>query len=135
MQVFYIEQLQKQKIAMALYVALFCFFVFSIYRNGDALSGKRVLIPSNIARSRDHVLELITNKAQLFTPAKRLCSLDGKPVEINSVENGGKYVAIEGSKTFQKVSYSIFGGKMPVVSRLENDYSFFLCVCAYFAIM
>ena len=92
-------------------------FSFSIYRNGDAHSGRRVLIPSNIARSRDHVLELVTTKAQLFTPAKRLCSLEGKPVEVSEIENGGKYVAMEGSKAFQKVSYSVVGNRVSIPPR------------------
>ena len=64
------------------------------------------------------MLELVTAKAQLFTPAKRLCTLDGKPVEVSEIENGGKYVAMEGSKAFQKVAYSILEDRLSLPPRL-----------------
>jgi len=62
-------------------------------------------------------LELVTTKAQLFTPAKRLCNLEGKPVEVSEIENGGKYVAMEGSKAFQKVSYAVVGNRVTIPPR------------------
>ena len=99
--------------------------------------------------SWEHVLELVTIKAELFTPAKRqvtpyklgyevglthcsdqsmdcgpastcncflafcliphtsrLCTLDGRTVHaVSEIQDGGKYVAIEGSKPFRKVAY------------------------------
>ena len=56
--------------------------------------------------SWEHVLEIVTEKADLFTPAKRLCTLDGNIVyAVSELQDGGKYVAIEGTKSFQKVAY------------------------------
>ena len=56
--------------------------------------------------SWEHVLELITEKAALITPAKRICTLDGRAVHaVSEIQDGGKYVALEGSKSFQKVAY------------------------------
>jgi len=38
-------------------------------------------------------------KAELFTPASRLCNMDGRPVKsLSELENGKHYVAIEGNK-------------------------------------
>ena len=44
----------------------------SVFRNGDELfKGVRVLLPRRIMGSWEHVLETITEKTELFTPAKR----------------------------------------------------------------
>jgi len=38
-------------------------------------------------------------KAELFTPASRLCAMDGRPIKsLSELENGKHYVAIEGNK-------------------------------------
>lgn len=51
-------------------------------------------------------MEIVTEKADLFTPAKRLCTLDGHIVyAVSELQDGGKYVAIEGTKPFQRVAY------------------------------
>ena len=56
--------------------------------------------------SWERVLELVTEKSSLFTPAKRLCTLDGRLLHaVSELQDGGKYVALEGTKPFQKVSY------------------------------
>lgn len=83
--------------------ALYC----SVFRNGDEkYRGARVLLPRRIMGSWEHVLELITEKAALITPAKRICTLDGRAVHaVSEIQDGGKYVALEGSKSFQKVAY------------------------------
>ncbi len=52
------------------------------------------------------VMELVTEKANLITPAKRLCTLDGHTIHaVSEIQDGGKYIALEGSKPFQRVSY------------------------------
>lgn len=44
----------------------------SVFRNGDErFRGARVLLPRRIMASWEHVLELVTEKAELYTPAKR----------------------------------------------------------------
>ena len=44
----------------------------SVFRNGDdRFRGARVLLPRRIMSSWEHVLELVTEKAELFTPAKK----------------------------------------------------------------
>ena len=80
-----------------------------MYRNGDAkYHGARVTIPRRIAGSREKILELITEKTNLSTPARWLCTLQGRYInEPKEIEDGGKYVALEGSKNFQKVNYPI----------------------------
>lgn len=56
--------------------------------------------------SWEHVLELVTQKTTLITPAKRICTLDGHTIHsVSEIQDGGKYVALEGSKSFQRVSY------------------------------
>ena len=56
--------------------------------------------------SWEHVLEIVTEKAELFTPAKRLCTLDGHIVHaVSELQDGGKYVVLEGTKVFQRVAY------------------------------
>jgi len=56
--------------------------------------------------SWEYVLEMVTQKSNLVTPAKRLCTLDGRLIHaVTEIQDGGKYVALEGSKGFQKVSY------------------------------
>ena len=56
--------------------------------------------------SWEHVLEIVTEKAELFTPAKRLCTLDGHIVHaVSELQDGGKYVVLEGTKPFQRVPY------------------------------
>ena len=56
--------------------------------------------------SWEHVLEIVTEKAELFTPAKRLCTLDGHIVHaVSELQDGGKYVVLEGTKPFQRVAY------------------------------
>lgn len=83
-----------------------------------------MLLPRRIMASWDHILETVTDKAELYTPAKRythnrrllilassvfvqflfrLCTLDGQVV--TEIQDGGKYVAIEGSKAFKRVAY------------------------------
>ena len=78
-----------------------------VFRNGDERSrGARVLLPRRILGSWEHVLQLITDTAGLVTPVKRLCTLGGKTVHsVAEIQQGGKYVALEGGKCFQKVSY------------------------------
>ena len=45
------------------------------------------------------VLELVTEKTELFTPAKRMYTLDGQLVQaVTAIENRGEYVAVEGTK-------------------------------------
>lgn len=79
-------------------------FVIHVFRNGDELfRGVRVLLPRRIMASWEHILEIVTDKADLYTPAKKLCTLDGQVV--TELRDGGKYVAIEGSKTFRRVAY------------------------------
>ena len=56
--------------------------------------------------SWEHVLEIVTEKAELFTPAKRLCTLDGHVIHaVSELQDGGKYVVLEGTKPFQRVAY------------------------------
>lgn len=78
-----------------------------MFRNGDEkYHGARVLLPRKILQSWEHVLQLITSKAELITPVKRLCTLDGRVIHaVSEIKDGGKYVALEGSKAFQKVAY------------------------------
>ena len=57
--------------------------------------------------SWEYVLEVVTEKTALITPAKRLCTLDGRLLHaVSELQDGGKYVALEGTRVFQKVSYS-----------------------------
>ena len=78
-----------------------------MFRNGDfRYRGARVLLPRRIMGSWEHVLEIVTEKSDLFTPAKRLCTLDGHILHaVSELQDGGKYVAIEGTKAFQRVPY------------------------------
>ena len=78
-----------------------------MYRNGDAkYHGARVIISRKMAGSREKILELITEKTNLSTPARRLCTLQGRYInDPKEIEDGGKYVALEGSKGFQRVNY------------------------------
>ena len=80
-----------------------------MYRNGDAkYHGARVIISRKMAGSREKILELITEKTNLSTPAKRLCTLQGRYInDPKEIEDGGKYVVLEGSKGFQRVNYPI----------------------------
>jgi len=82
-------------------------FVIHVFRNGDEkFRGARVLLPRKIMGSWEHVLQLATEKAELYTPAKRLCTLDGRTVHAASeLQDGGKYVVIEGTKPFKRVAY------------------------------
>lgn len=90
-----------------------------------------MLLSRRILASWEHVLELITEKTELYTPAKRydaflwcasesklpmfilamtkilrLCTLDGRMVHAASeLQDGGKYVALEGSRPFRRVAY------------------------------
>ena len=65
-----------------------------------------MLLSRRIMASWEHVLELITDKADLVTPAKRLCTLDGRVIHaVSEIQDRGKYVALEGSKSFQSVAY------------------------------
>ena len=80
-----------------------------MYRNGDAkYHGARVIISRKMAGSREKILELITEKTNLSTPARRLCTLQGRYInDPKEIEDGGKYVVLEGSKGFQRVNYPI----------------------------
>ena len=50
---------------------------YSVFRNGDErFRGARVLLPRRIMASWEHVLELVTEKAELYTPAKRQVTQD-----------------------------------------------------------
>lgn len=100
----------------------------SVFRNGDVkYRGVRVLLPRKIMGSSEQVLQLITNKTELITPAKRLCTLDGRIIhEVSEIQNGGKYVALEGSKCFQKVSYCATEEKN--VALLKSTH---ICQCCY----
>lgn len=92
---------------MTAILKLCSFFFFSVFRNGDErYRGARVLLSHRIMGSWEHVLELVTEKSGLVTPAKRLCTLDGRLLHaVSELQDGGKYVALEGTKAFQKVSY------------------------------
>jgi hypothetical protein len=47
-------------------------FLCSVFRNGDELfHGVRVLLPKRVMAFWDHVLETVTEKADLYTPAKK----------------------------------------------------------------
>ena len=47
-------------------------FLCSVFRNGDELfHGVRVLLPKRVMVSWDHILEIVTEKADLYTPAKK----------------------------------------------------------------
>lgn len=51
---------------------IFLSLLYSVFRNGDErFRGARVLLPRRIMASWEHVLELVTEKAELYTPAKR----------------------------------------------------------------
>ena len=51
----------------------------SVFRNGDErFKGVRVLLPRRIMGSWEHVLEVITEKTELFTPAKRSVRLGSR---------------------------------------------------------
>ncbi|KAL5493615.1 hypothetical protein EMCRGX_G014819 [Ephydatia muelleri] len=82
--------------------------VIHVFRNGDErFRGARVLLPRIIMNQWEMVLETITEKLELYTPAKRLCTLDGKIVHsVGELQDGGRYVALEGSKSFKKAAYS-----------------------------
>lgn len=72
--------------------------------------------------SWEHVLELITVKAQMVTPAKRIYTLDGRAIHaVSEIQDGGKYVALEGSRPFQKVAYcAIDDKKLTSLRSAEN---------------
>ena len=78
-----------------------------MFRNGDErYRGARVLLTRRIMGSWDYVLEIVADKVNLFTPVKRLCTLDGRTLHaVSELQDGGKYVAIEGTRAFQRVSY------------------------------
>ena len=100
----------------------------SVFRNGDfRYQGARVLLPRRIMGSWEHVLEIVTEKADLFTPAKRLCTLDGHIVHaVSELQDGGKYVVLEGSKPFQRVPYCTTGDdsrSLMYVSMLVNKHT------------
>ena len=149
---------------------VFLSLLYSVFRNGDErFRGARVLLPRRIMASWEHVLELVTEKAELYTPAKRqvtqgarrdgkvtlyccytcikpcssfppslsisslflsclppppfppsflhhslppslhllrLCTLDGRMMHaVSELQDGGKYVAMEGTRPFKKVAY------------------------------
>lgn len=45
------------------------------------------------------ILEIISEKADLYTPAKKLCTLEGAMLQnIEDIKDGAKYVAVEGSR-------------------------------------
>lgn len=92
----------------------------SVFRNGDEkYRGARVLLPRKIMGSWEHVLELVTEKAYLITPAKRICTLDGRTIHaVSEIQDGGKYVALESSRSFQKVAYCATDEKKTVLMRL-----------------
>ena len=47
------------------------------------------------------VLEHITEKVDLYTPVKKLCTLDGHVVHsVTDLRDGEKYVAVEGTRSF-----------------------------------
>lgn len=79
-----------------------------MFRNGDErYRGARILIPRRMMGSWEYVLEVVTEKSGVITPAKRLCTLDGQVLHsVSELQDGGKYVALEGTRTFQKVAYS-----------------------------
>lgn len=94
----------------------------SVFRNGDEkYRGARVLLPRRIMGSWEHVLQLITEKANLVTPAKRICTLDGRVIHsVSEIQDGGKYVAMEGSKPFQRVAYCATDEKRATLMRLVS---------------
>ena len=45
------------------------------------------------------MLEIVTTRAELYTPAKKLCTLDGVMLHtIADIKDGEKYVAVEGNR-------------------------------------
>ncbi len=93
--------------------------MYSVFRNGDEkYRGARVLLPRRIMGSWEHVLELITEKAALITQAKRICTLDGRTIHaVSEIQDGGKYVALEGSKAFQRVAYCAIDEKRILLTK------------------
>lgn len=93
--------------------------MLSVFRNGDEkYRGARVLLHRKIMGSWEHVLELVTEKTSLITPAKRMCTLDGRTIHaVSEIQDGGKYVALEGSRSFQKVSYCATNEKKLLLAR------------------
>ncbi len=62
--------------------------------------------------SWEYVLEIVTEKVGIITSAKRLCALDGQVLHsVSELQDGGKYVALEGTRTFLKVAYSALDDK------------------------
>ena len=52
------------------------------------------------------VLEIVAEKAELFTPAKRLFTVDGQLVQgLEEVTDKEEYVAAEGSKYAESATY------------------------------
>ena len=96
------------------------YFINRVFRNGDEnYHGARVLLPRNIMGSWEHVLQLITFKAELVTPVKRLCTLDARVIHaVSEIQDGGKYVALEGCKAFQNVAYCSTGERSIQLLRL-----------------
>lgn len=73
--------------------------------------------------SWERVLELVTEKAGLITPAKRICTLDGRLIHsVAEIQDGGKYVVMEGSKPFQRVAYCATGEKKTLLMRSVLNY-------------
>lgn len=96
----------------------------SVFRNGDEkYRGARVLLPRKIMGSWERVLELVTEKANLITPAKRICTLDGRTIHsVSEIQDGGKYVAMEGSKSFQRVAYCATNERRTTLMRYVWDH-------------
>ena len=77
--------------------------------------------------SWERVLELVTEKTNLFTPAKRICTLDSRVIHsVSEIQDGGKYVAMEGSKSFQRVAYCATGTEKKALIRSVCDYRYAL---------
>ncbi len=99
-----------------------------MFRNGDEkYRGARILIPRRMMGSWEYVLEVVTEKSGIITPAKRLCTLDGQVVHsVSELQDGGKYVALEGTRAFQKVAYSATDDKITFRFASSSGYSIFL---------
>ena len=53
------------------------------------------------------VLEIVAEKADLFTPAKRLFTVDGRLVQsLEEIADKEDYVAVEGSKYVHKYTHT-----------------------------
>ncbi|CAM1328720.1 DCDC2 (predicted) [Pycnogonum litorale] len=78
-----------------------------IYRNGDELNAPVTfsLGPRDVT-SWETLLQTVAEKVQLQSGfVKKLYSLDGIPVKVTELQNGGQYVAVGYNESYKKVNY------------------------------